>query len=665
MSKYTIGLDFGTLSARAVVVDVATGDVLSSQEHPYAHGVISKKMPCGTPLPSGWALQDPRDYLESLEIAVVNAVKQSGVNAQDIIGLGVDFTASTTLPILQDGTPVCFLPEYEKNPHAYVKLWKHHGAQRQANEMTRIAKARNEEWLKNYGGKINSEWSYPKLWELVQEAPDIFDLMDEWIEAGDWMVFQLTGQRSRGAGFAGCKNFYDPKRGYPSEDFFAALDERLRHVIRDKHTWPIIEIGENVGTLLPEMAKKLGLPESVVVTAANCDGHVCGPAVNVTQPGQMMLVIGTSTGLHVLGDGDMLDIPGICGSVRNGMIPGLISYEMGQSCVGDLFAWFSDHCVPESYQQAAKEKGLSVQQYLTELAEKLQPGENGLMALEWWNGNRSILVDSDLSGLMVGMTLQTRPEDIYRALIEATAFGIRVIVENNRKHGLQVNEIIASGGISQKNPMLMQIYADVLNMPIHVTATKQGPALGSAIMAAVAAGKHNGGYAAIREAAAHMHAPEMGVYMPNKAHGELYDEMYRDYYMLQAYFGQGGNNIMKRMLQRKNSYHQDQANLPTTLIEIQNYLNEHYLEITSVSDLAAHFFYTREYVSRLFRKYLNTTVAEYIIRLRVQYGCQLLKTDASMADICFEAGFQSIASFNRAFKRIIGVTPSVYRQENE
>lgn len=562
MGKYTIGLDFGTLSARAVVVDVATGEVLSSQEYPYAHGVISKKMPCGTDLPDGWALQDPRDYLESLEIAVTQAVKQSGVYTQDIIGLGVDFTASTTLPVLQDGTPVCFLPEYAENPHAYVKLWKHHGAQRQANEMTRIAKARNEAWLSSYGGKINSEWSYPKLWELLQEAPDIYELMDEWIEAGDWIVFMLTGNRSRGAGFAGCKSLYDAQRGYPCEDFFAAIDERLRHVIRDKHDWPIIEIGANAGTLLPEMAEKLGLPASVVVTAANCDGHVCGPAVNVTQTEQMMLVIGTSTGLHVLGDGDMLGIPGICGSVRNGMIPGLISYEMGQSCVGDLFAWFADRCVPESYYLAAKEKGLSIQQYLTELADKLQPGENGLMALEWWNGNRSILVDSDLSGLMVGMTLQTRPEDIYRALIEATAFGIRVIVENNHRHGLQVNEIIASGGISQKNPMLMQIYADVLNMPIRVTSTKQGPALGSAIMAAVAAGSQSGGYDTIAEAAVHMHAPEMCIYSPNPAHSKLYDEMYQDYCMLQAYFGQGGNNVMKRMLQRKNSYRWESASPP-------------------------------------------------------------------------------------------------------
>ena len=551
MSKYTIGLDFGTLSARAVVVNVATGEVVATHEYPYPHGVISGRMPCGTSLPESWALQHPRDYLEALEMAVSGAVQQSGVDKNDIIALGVDFTASTTLPVLSDGMPICFLPEYENNPHAYVKLWKHHGAQKHANEMTRIATERGEEWLKIYGGKFNSEWPYPKLWELLEEAPDIYDLMDEFIEAADWIIFHLTSRRTHGAGFAGYKNLYDEKRGYPSEDFFAAIDERLRHYIRDKRKSPIVAIGDKAGGLLPDMAEKLGLCAGIAVTGANCDGHAGAPAVNVTQKGQAMSCIGTSSGLHVLGEGDILDVPGICGCVRNGMIPGLVSYEMGQSCVGDLFAWFATHCVPEGYQQAAREKGVSVQQYLTELAEKLRVGENGLIALDWWNGNRSILADSDLSGLLIGMTLQTRPEEIYRALIEATAFGLRVIVENARKHGLEVNEIVASGGISQKNPLLMQIYADVLNMPLHVASTKQGPALGSAVIAAAAAGKAAGGYDSIIEASKHMRAPELCVYTPNAENSALYDAIYEDYCQLQAYFGQGGNDIMKRMLQRK------------------------------------------------------------------------------------------------------------------
>ena len=547
MSKYTIGVDFGTLSARAVVADVQDGRVLATEEHLYAHGVISGKMPWDESIPESWALQDPRDYLESLEIAVTRAVKAAGIDVKDVVGLGIDFTASTTLPVLGDGTPVCFLPEYERNPHAYVKLWKHHGAQKQANEMTRIAVEREEKWLPVYGGKVNSEWSFPKLWQLLEEAPDIYDLMDEWMEACDWMVYMLTGNRTHGAGFAGYKSLYIAGAGYPSEEFFAALDERMRHVIRDKQPSPLLAIGEASGTLTAEMARKLGLHMGVVVTSSNCDGHVCAPAVNVTREGQMMMIIGTSTGMHVLGAGEILDIPGMCGGVRDGMIPGLISYEMGQSCVGDLFAWFSNNCVPESYQQVAREKGMHIQQYLTLLAEQLKPGENGLIALDWWNGNRSILVDSELSGLLVGMTLTTKPEEIYRALIEATAYGVRVIVENNRRYGLSVKEIIASGGISQKNAMAMQIYADVLNMPIHVTATKQGPALGSAIMGAVAAGV----YEDIAGAADKMHAPEKCVYMPDPERAKLYDAMYADYCELQAYFGQGGSDVMKRLLSRK------------------------------------------------------------------------------------------------------------------
>lgn len=545
MSKYTIGIDFGTLSARAVVVDAADGKVLSICEHAYRHGVISGQMPCGTPLPEGWALQDPCDYLEALEIAVRGAVQESGVPKEDIVGLGIDFTASTTLPVMPDGTSVRCVPGYENNPHAYAKLWKHHGAQKQANDMTRIARDMNVPWLQVYGGKINSEWSFPKLWELLQEAPDIYDMMDEWMEACDWMVYNLTGNRTHGAGFAGYKSLYQD--GYPEEAFFAAMDERMRHVICEKQASPLLPIGAKAGYLTAAMAEKLGLTTNVAVTSSNCDGHVCAPAVNVTRAGQMMAIIGTSTGLHVLGEGEILDVPGICGGVKNGMIPGLISYEMGQSCVGDLFAWFAENCVPESYAVAAREKGVSVQQYLTELADKLQVGQSGLIALDWWNGNRSILVDSELSGLLVGMTLTTKPEEIYRALIEATAFGVRVIVENNRRHGLKVEEIIASGGISQKNAMAMQIYADVLNMPIHVTATRQGPALGSAIFGAVVAGL----YEDVAQAAAKMHAPEKCVYMPDAARVEKYNEIYRDYCELQAYFGEGGSDVMKRLLKRK------------------------------------------------------------------------------------------------------------------
>ncbi len=544
MEKYTIGLDFGTLSVRAVIVDIANGRILACTEQEYAHGVIAESMPNGKVLPSGYALQHPRDYLEAMWHVVPEAIISAGISTDNIIGIGVDFTASTTLPVLKDGTPICFLQEYENNPHAYVKLWKHHGAQRQADNMTEIAITRKEPWLSSYGGKISCEWAFPKLLEVLEKAPDIYKLMDEWMEAGDWIVWHLTGIRVRGGGLAGYKSFYDPKNGYPSDDYFAALNPSFRHVISEKYNSPVRPIGTCAGSLTTVAAKRLMLPPGICVAVANCDGHVCAPAVNITQPGTMMAIIGTSTGLHLLNE-QYLPIKGIFGAVRDGMIPGLVSYESGQSSVGDMFGWFINSCVPQEYVQHAEKARLSIHQFLSKLAAKMTVGQHGLIALDWWNGNRSILSDSDLSGLVMGMNLQTRPEDIYRALIEATAFGIRIIIENDCKQGLQIEKFVASGGISQKNALAMQIYADVIRLPVHVTATPQGPALGSAIWAAVAAGV----YPDIAVAAEHMHAPEKCIYYPNEADSKRYDVLYKMYHTLHDMFGNNEyRSIMEQLM---------------------------------------------------------------------------------------------------------------------
>lgn len=553
MCKYTIGLDFGTLSARAVVVDTADGHVLACAEHAYEHGVISGQLPSGQPLPDCFALQDPRDYIKALFTVVPEAVAQSGICSDDVIGIGVDFTASTTLPVLQDGTPLCCLPEFADEPHAYVKLWKHHGAQRQADAMTEAARACKEKWLDAYGGKVSSEWAIPKLLEVLEKAPVVYDRMDEWMEAGDWIVWQLTGKRVRGGGLAGYKSLYDPRHGYPNEAYFAAVHSRFCHVIAEKYASPVLPIGTCAGTLTKNAAMLLGLSTGVYVTVANCDGHVCAPALNVTQPGTMMAIIGTSTGLHLLNK-QLVPVSGIFGAVQDGMIPGLVSYESGQSCVGDLFGWFVDHCVPSEYSQCARARNISIHQYLTELAARQAVGQHGLIALDWWNGNRSILSESMLSGLVLGMTLQTKPEDIYRALLEATAFGMRIIIENDRSQGLQINSLVASGGISQKNALAMQIYADVLHLPVHVTATSQGPALGSAIWAAVASGV----YSDILTAATRMHAPEKCVYQPNQADSLRYDKLYAAYLSLHDLFGKGQcSQIMKDLLRLKEKAQMD------------------------------------------------------------------------------------------------------------
>lgn len=547
MDKYSIGLDFGTLSVRAVLVNVSDGHVLASAEYAYPHGVMEGHMPSGAALKKGWALQHPGDYLSGLGEVIPRVMQASGVQPEAVAGIGLDFTASTTLPVTGDGTPLCFLPEFAHHPHAYVKLWKHHGAQAQADQMTRVALERNEPWLSRYGGKVSCEWAFPKLLELLEEAPEVYEAMDEWVEAGDWIVRRLTGVSIRGLSGAGYKSFYDRRTGYPDPDYFAALDPRLRDVMKTRYRSPVVPIGQRAGTLTRAAAQALGLPEGTPVAVANVDGPVSAPAVGFLHAGQMLAIIGTSTGHFALTEHTLRTVSGMCGAVEGGVLPGLFCYESGQNCVGDMFAWFADACVPPRCAEEAKKSGLSVQQYLTALAASLRPGESGLLALDWWNGNRSVLVDSDLSGLILGLTLRSKPEEIYRALLEATAFGTRMIAENYREYGVPINELIATGGISQKSPLMMQIYADVLNLPIYVAEAAQGPALGSALFGAVAAGKSGRGHDTIFDAAEKMGCKKMKTYRPNSENVRVYEQLFAEYKRLHDFFGRGGADTMKHL----------------------------------------------------------------------------------------------------------------------
>lgn len=546
MKKYSIGVDFGTLSGRALLVEVATGRELASAVYEYPHGVLDEALPCGKKLGHDWALQHPRDYVEVLEHTIPAVLRESGADPADVVGIGTDFTACTMVPVKADGTPLCLLPEFEENPHAWVKLWKHHAAQPQANRLNEIAAARGEPWLGNYGGKISSEWAIPKLWQVLEEAPEVYQAMDRWIEAADWIVWQLTGQESRNSCTAGYKELWNKRAGYPAPDFFKALDPRMEHVVEEKLGTVITPLGSRAGGLCPAMAAKLGLPVGTPVAVGNVDAHVCVPAVGIDGPGKMLAIIGTST-CHMMMGREELQVPGMCGVVEDGIMPGFFGYEAGQSCVGDHFAWVIDTCVPASYWEEARSLGMNIHAYLRAKAEKQKPGEHGLLALDWWNGNRSILVDVDLTGMLLGMTLQTKPEDIYRALIEATAYGTRVLVENYRAHGLPVEEFYASGGIAFKDPMAMQIYANVLNMPIKIAGTLQGPALGSAIFGAVAAGGKAGGYDSVFDAARSMGKVKDEVYQPSAENAAVYGQLYQEYKRLHDYFGCGENDVMKRL----------------------------------------------------------------------------------------------------------------------
>jgi L-ribulokinase len=550
--KYTIGIDFGTESGRALLVNVANGDEVATFVHPYAHGVIDEKLP-GTDirLEPDWALQDPNDYLEVFKHAVPAVLKDTGIDPEDVIGIGIDFTACTMLPTRADGTPLCFLPEYRNQPHAWVKLWKHHAAQPEANKINATAREMGEAWLDRYGGKISSEWFFSKTLQILDEAPEIYAAADRLLEAADWVVWRLTGMEKHNSCTAGYKAMWSKREGYPPDSYFAALDPRLKHVIDEKMSRTIYPIGESAGGLTPQAASWTGLKPGTAVAIANVDAHVAVPAATVTEPGRMVMIMGTSICHMVLGHDEHL-VPGICGYVEDGIIPGLFGYEAGQSCVGDHFAWFVENCVPGTYEREAASRGLNIHQLLEEKAARLKPGESGLIALDWWNGNRSVLVDVDLTGLLLGMTLATKPEEIYRALIEATAYGTRKIIETLDENGVPVTELIGTGGLPDRNHLLMQIYADVTGRQLRVAAAKQTSAMGSAMFGAVAAGKAAGGYDSIFEASKKMaHLRHDEIYSPNPDAKRIYDRLYAEYSRLHDTFGRGANDVMKRLKQLK------------------------------------------------------------------------------------------------------------------
>lgn len=550
MAKYVIGVDFGTLSGRALLVNVETGEELSTAVYEYPHAVMDEALPSGKELPPDWALQHPQDYLDVFAHTIPAVLKEAGVSAEDVIGVGIDFTACTLLPVKADGTPICFLEQYKDEPHAYIKLWKHHAAQDKANKLNEIAERTGQKWLSRYGGKISSEWAFPKIWQTLDEAPHIYQEADYFIEAADWVIWQLTGVQTRNSCTAGYKAIWHKKEGYPEKEFFKALDPRLENVVEDKLNCPVSPLGSKAGEITEKAASLTGLKPGTAVAVANVDAHVTVPAVKIDGPGKMLAIMGTST-CHILLGTKEQTVPGMCGVVEDGVCPGYFGYEAGQSCVGDHFAWFVENCVSAEYYEAAKAEGLNIHQYLTKKAEQLKVGESGLLALDWWNGNRSVLVDVDLTGLMLGMTLQTKPEEMYRALIEATAYGTRKIIETFRENGVPVEEFYASGGISYKNPMAMQIYADIIKLPIKIGGSAQGPALGSAIFAAVAAGSERGGYDDVFEAARIMGKLRDTVYYPNPANSEVYDKLYKEYSILHDYFGRGANDVMKRLKEIK------------------------------------------------------------------------------------------------------------------
>lgn len=545
MKKYTLGLDYGTLSVRALLLDLENGAEIAVSEYVYPHAVMGKDDFPGVNMEDTMALQHPQDYLDGLKNTVQEILKETGILPEQICGIGIDFTACTCLPVTADGTPLCFLEEFSGNPHAYVKLWKSHSATYEAERINTVAQERNEPWLKLYGSGVSSEWLFSKLYECCRKAPAVYNATVHYLEAADWLIWLMTGNQVRSSSFAGFKGQWNPREGYPSNDFWKAVDPALDGVVGTKICENVQPAGSLAGVLNETGSRMLGLPEGISVALAIIDAHSPVCTAGIATGGKMLMILGTSA-CHIAIDKDLHIIKGVLGSIEEGIIPGHVAYEGGQPSMGDTFSWFVKNCVPESYSQAAREKGCNVFAYLDSLASQLPPGANGHLVVDWWNGNRVPYGDFDLTGVILGLRLSSKPEELYRAIIESCAFAARNLLELYRNGGLDIRELYAGGGISRKNPMLMQIFADTLGMDIRVTDSTQAGSKGSAIFAAAACGY----YPSLEAAASALADRCETVYHPNAENLEAYTKLYKEYITLCKYFAEGENDVMKRLLGR-------------------------------------------------------------------------------------------------------------------
>ncbi len=553
MPKYAIGLDYGTNSVRAVLVNVANGGEVATTAWGYEHGtegVILGKDP-------NLARQHPADYLKGAEVTIKRVLSQAkrtrkGFRPDQVIGIGVDTTGSTPLPVDRDGEPLAFKRQFAKDPAAMAWLWKDHTGVAEAEEITALAERIRPHFLAKCGGTYSSEWFFSKVLHCKRTSPKVFNAAHTWVEIADWIPAALTATQSPGlltvgVCAAGHKAMYnDAWGGYPDKRFLSRLDPALGK-LRTKLKDQAYTIDTAVGGLSKYWAGRTGLPEGIPVAVGAFDAHLGAVGAGIS-PGTLVKIIGTSTCDMMVAplSRELPDIPGLCGIVPGSILPGYYGLEAGQSAVGDIFNWFVNYVQPGG-KTAGSHDALSAK------AAKLRPGESGLLALDWNNGNRTILVDQRLTGLLLGQTLYTTPPEIYRALIEATAFGALTIINRFEEYGVKVRQVVNCGGIAEKNPLVMQIYADVMGRPMKISRSAQTPALGAAMAGAVVAGKKAGGHSGFRAAQKAMSGMKARVYRPDRKANAIYQQTYALYKQLHDAFGTSEwtgsmDNVMKDLL---------------------------------------------------------------------------------------------------------------------
>ena len=534
-SRYAIGVDYGTNSVRALVVDLADGGEVATSVFNYPSGEAGILLDAKDP---NLARQNPADYIEGFYRAVSAAVKaakrQKGFSPDAVVGIGVDTTGSTPLPVDADGTPLALKPAFRENLAAHAWLWKDHTSHAEAAEITDLARRIGAGYLAKCGGTYSSEWFWSKLLHCKRTAPKVFKAAYSWVELADFVPAFITGNLDpdalpRGICAAGHKAMYHESwGGLPSAEFLAQLDPDLPR-IREAYAPLAVPANHRAGELTAEVAAKVGLPPGVAVAVGAFDAHMGAVGAGI-KPGTLVKIIGTSTCDMMVAPRNkpLRDVPGLCGIVPGSILPDMYGLEAGQSAVGDIFNWFVKYLTPAEFSAQG-----DAHENLSRAAAELRPGQSGLLALDWNNGNRTILVDPLLTGLLIGQTLHTSAPEIYRALVEATAFGALTIINRFEEYGVKVDEVVNCGGIAEKNPLVMQIYADVCNRPMKLSRSGQTCALGAAIFGAVAAGA----YASVEQAQRKMTGVKAKVYRPNKAAAATYAELYSLYRTLHDAFG--------------------------------------------------------------------------------------------------------------------------------
>ncbi len=549
---YTIGIDFGTQSGRAVLVRTKDGKIVARAECPYEHGTYTTRLPSGKICPPDFCLQDARDYEKAVSTMIRDLKHASGVGVDSIIGICIAATACSLVPVDEKFRPLVENAKWADNPHAYLKLWKHHGATHETEYINEIAASRTESFMQRYGGKCNSEWMFPKILEIVHNAPEVYTAAYRFIEIADWITYLFTGEEKRNSCAASYKAFWEKDKGYPNTQFFKALNPMMTNVVQEKlgTEKSVCSIGTRSGTITTQASVTFGLKIGTPVAVAHTDAHVAPVAAGIISLHKLLMIIGTSTCDLIL-DNQLRIIEGMSGVALDGIVPGLFAYEAGESAVGDILNWITTNCsvdISDLNEKTSQEKHI----VLSQKAANLLPGESGLLFLDWWNGNRSILSDADLTGVMTGLTLDTKPEELYRAAIESTAYGQRIIIENFELSGIIIKEVYACGGIAIKNPVFMQIYADILQRDIFVIGCDEVSATGAAIFAAVAAGSSQGGYDSIADASNAMKQHFDRVYHPNEHARKIYDALYQEYVRLHDLLGKD-SDVLKTLKDIKKS----------------------------------------------------------------------------------------------------------------